>query len=337
MLTVAGVTPAYYRWAAREQINFYDTVSMTNGTVLKIEIKGTEKNSLFSVTTNFLGEDKERTVQARKVVLGTGLKDIIPTTPGVPEAWGKGIYWCPWCDGHEHMDQPLGLLADLPEIPGLVREILTLNTDLVAFTNGTINEEARAKTEKEFPQWETFLKIHNVTVYDQKLKRIERLRNGTDGTEDPSLPSVADHDLFRVEFEGDETTVERAAFLSSWPKIQASQIGKDMGVWIWGTKLAVNASIGHMTNIPGVYAIGDANSDNSTNVPHALYSGKAAGVYLHSEFPPSVNASARTDMRRQWHWPARTRSRPSPRRMPRAIKSRRGGISSSRRAICGMS
>jgi len=31
-------------------------------------------------------------------------------------------------------------------------------------------------------------------------------------------------------------------------------------------------------NLPG-----DANSDNSTNVPHAMYSGKKAAVYCHVE------------------------------------------------------
>jgi thioredoxin reductase len=35
------------------------------------------------------------------------------------------------------------------------------------------------------------------------------------------------------------------------------------------------------TNVTGVYAVGDANSDGSTNVPHAMYSGKKAAVYLH--------------------------------------------------------
>jgi hypothetical protein len=37
---------------------------------------------------------------ARKIVLGTGLRDLIPPTPGMREAFGKGIFWCPWCDGY---------------------------------------------------------------------------------------------------------------------------------------------------------------------------------------------------------------------------------------------
>lgn len=286
-LTSPGVTPAYYRYVARQQIAFYNTISMRNGTVSKIEPKGTPDRSLFAVTADFLPDDGVRTVLARKVVLGTGMRDIVPTgTPGVLEAWGKGIYWCPWCDGHEHADQPLGLFGSLEKIPSLVREILTLNKDIIAFTNGTNTAETRAKAEDDFPQWQRYLRIHNVTVNDNPLSALVRLRNGTDGTEDPSLPSVTDHDLFRVEFAGGAKPIERAAFLVSWPVVQASSLGTDTGVWQWGQKLAVNQTDGHMTNVPGLYAVGDANSDNSTNVPHALYSGKSAGVYLHSECLP---------------------------------------------------
>ncbi|KAJ5316516.1 hypothetical protein N7508_001024 [Penicillium antarcticum] len=37
------------------------------------------------------------------------------------------------------------------------------------------------------------------------------------------------------------------------------------------------------TNQTGFFAIGDANSDGSTNVPHAMFSGKRAAVYIHVE------------------------------------------------------
>jgi thioredoxin reductase len=45
----------------------------------------------------------------------------------------------------------------------------------------------------------------------------------------------------------------------------------------------INVTSGMRTNEVGVFAIGDANSDGSTNVPHAMYSGKKAGVYVHGE------------------------------------------------------
>ncbi|KAI5927088.1 sulphydryl oxidase [Camillea tinctor] len=282
-----GVTPAYYRWAAREQLSHYDTVSATNGTVTKIDISDASSDphsdTLFTVSTGPTadGTGQVATYSARKIVLATGLRDILPPTPGISENWGKGIFWCPWCDGHEHADQPLGLLSDLTDAPGLVREISTLNSDIIAFVNGTDTPENRAATEESFPQWEAFLKLHNVTVENRTLASITRLRDGGADNTDPSLPSVPEHDLFRVDFVEGSDSVERAAFFSSFPDEQKSTVGQELGVRLDGGRLAADSTKGLVTNIPGVYAIGDANADNVTNVPHALFSGKRTAVYLH--------------------------------------------------------
>lgn len=288
--TTVGVTPAYYRWAAREQLSHYETISLANGTVTKIEPQN--NNTLFTITTAN-GEGGSEQVSARKVVLATGLRDILPETPGLQENWGKGIYWCPWCDGHEHADQALGLLGSLEDAPGLAREILTLNTDLVAFVNGTDTPEARAAAEESFPGWEEYLELHSVKIENRTIASITRLKDGGDNGADPSLPTAPEEDLFRVDFAEGEP-VERAAFFSSFPDEQKSNVGAELGVELWGGRLAADSTKGLVTNIPGVYAIGDANSDNVTNVPHALFSGKRTAVYLHgkdSHLPPWLKAS----------------------------------------------
>ncbi|KAI1879260.1 hypothetical protein JX265_002214 [Neoarthrinium moseri] len=275
-----GVEPAYFRWAARRLLSYYETIQMVNGTVTKIE---PAQNNIFLVTGSYPTEVfpyvEEVTLRARKVVLATGLRDILPETPGIAQNWGEGIYWCPWCDGHEHEDQALGLLGSLDDIPGLVREILTLNTDIVAFTNGTNNPTTRAAADKSFPDWERFLSIHNVTIDDRTITSVERLKDGSPDS-DPSLPSQPQYDLFRVNFDQGEA-VERAAFFASFQEEQRSTIGQEVGVNLYGGRLAANQSSGLQTNIPGIYAIGDANSDNVTNVPHAMFSGKRTAVYLH--------------------------------------------------------
>ncbi|KAH6877108.1 sulphydryl oxidase [Thelonectria olida] len=272
-----GVTPAYFRWAARKQLSYYDTVSMTNGTVTKVVPR--MNNTRFEVTK--LHNGKEKILTARKVVLATGLRDILPKTPGIEENWGKGIFWCPWCDGHEHADQPLGLLAPLDEVPGMVREMLTLNKDIIAFVNGTDTETIRVLAENKTVDYETYLDIHNVKVDNRTIKEIKRLKDGSDDEDaNPSLPSVAEFDEFSVEF-AKGLAVKRAAFFASFPSEQRSTVGEDLGVYLYKGRLAADQAAGLSTNIAGVYAIGDANSDNVTNVPHALFSGKRTAVYLH--------------------------------------------------------
>ncbi|OTB09264.1 hypothetical protein M426DRAFT_316552 [Hypoxylon sp. CI-4A] len=274
-----GVTPAYYRWAARQQIAHYETVSSVNGTVTSIEARN--NNTQFDVATNF-PNGTAGTASARKIVLATGLRDILPDTPGLAENWGLGIFWCPWCDGHEHADQTLGLLGPLEEAADLVREISTLNSDVVAFVNGTDTPARRAAAEESFPQWERYLQIHNVTIENRTIARINRLKDGGgDPPADPSLPTAPEYDLFSVDFAEGGDSVERAAFFTSFPDEQRSDVGEKMGVALYGGRLAADESKGLATNVNGVYAIGDANSDNVTNVPHALFTGKRTAVYLH--------------------------------------------------------
>ncbi|KAG4219746.1 hypothetical protein PC116_g31775, partial [Phytophthora cactorum] len=140
--------------------------------------------------------------------------------------------------------------------------------------------EGRAAAEKSFPNWEKYLQIHNVTVENRTIASINRLKDGGEHPADPSLPTAPEYDLFRVDFTEGES-VERAAFFTSFPDEQRSDVGEKLGVTLYGGRLAADNTKGLATNIPGVYAIGDANSDNVTNVPHALFTGKRTAVYLH--------------------------------------------------------
>lgn len=274
-----GVTPAWLRYAGRKQIGNYGTVALVNGTVTMIEPQN--NNTSFNVSITYPGDQLVSFI-ARKVVLATGMKDDLPATPGVVENWGKGIYWCPWCDGHEHADQGLGIIAPLDQGATTVREILTLNRDVVVLVNGTDSPTLRTTTDTRFPGWEQYLELQNIKVDNRTITSIVRIRNGTDGTEDPSLPTHAEHDLFQVNFDTGAPLL-RNAFLTAFPEEQASKLGEETGVALYGTKLAADNSRGLATNIPGIFAIGDCNSDNVTNVPHATFSGKRTAVFLHGE------------------------------------------------------
>jgi thioredoxin reductase len=160
--------------------------------------------------------------------------------------------------------------------------MVTLNANVVAFVNGTDTPAARTELERKFPGWQKYLEIHGVKVDNRTISRLVRVREAEEGG-DPAAPSVAEHDWFRVEFTEGEA-VERAAFLASFPSEQTSLVGKDLGVQLLGGRLKADPAAGLVTNVDGVYAIGDANSDNVTNVPHALFSGKRTAVYLHGEF-----------------------------------------------------
>lgn len=50
-------------------------------------------------------------VRARRLLIATGLVDVLPEIPGVAERWGREIIHCPYCHGWEVRDEPLGVIA----------------------------------------------------------------------------------------------------------------------------------------------------------------------------------------------------------------------------------
>ena len=43
----------------------------------------------------------KRNVHCRKLLIATGLFDIVPRIPGIDELFGRSVFQCPYCDGWE--------------------------------------------------------------------------------------------------------------------------------------------------------------------------------------------------------------------------------------------
>lgn len=188
------------------------------------------------------------------------------------------MYWCAWCDGWEHRDQSLGIITPLPKIINSLIQISKLNNDVIAFVNGTDTHENRRLLENSVPGWEKYLKLTGVEIENRTISAFERLQDGN-VLRDEKLS--VDYDKFRIYLE-DGTQMTRNSFLASFPKVQHSYLGANIGVQLVDDRIYVDPT--NMKAAPGVWGVGDANSDNSTNVPHALYSGKKAAVSVHCKY-----------------------------------------------------
>ncbi|KAF5539348.1 thioredoxin reductase [Fusarium phyllophilum] len=282
-----GVTPAYYRWSAMQQIAHYPTVSAMNGTVTRIQ---PEANYTFFTVSSTLLDGTNSTYTARKVILATGLRDLLPKTSGLQENFGKGIYWCPYCDGIEHADQSMGILGPLDMAIEASAEAITLNSDIVIFANGTDTPEYRSKADKQFAENSSeYLRRRRIKVYNRTITRITRLEDGGAHERDPSLPMVPEHDLFRVEFD-DFGSMERQVLFAVFGSEQRSPLGEMLGVSMASGMMEVDR-ISMRTNVPGIYAVGDASTDKSTNVLHSLYTGKIAVVDINMELEREISRS----------------------------------------------
>lgn len=56
----------------------------------------------------------EGTLRTRRLLVATGLDDVLPDIPGLDEQWGRGVVVCPYCDGWEHRNDVIGVVATSP-------------------------------------------------------------------------------------------------------------------------------------------------------------------------------------------------------------------------------
>ncbi|WP_405739985.1 NAD(P)/FAD-dependent oxidoreductase [Streptomyces sp. NBC_00028] len=100
-LTRDGMPPAEFLAIGREEIARYGVE------LVRDRVVGLAEG--FAVTL-----ESGRTLQARRLVVATGLKDELPAVPGVAERFGKDVLHCPYCHGWEVRDQAFGVLATTP-------------------------------------------------------------------------------------------------------------------------------------------------------------------------------------------------------------------------------
>src|SRR5436190_1300913 len=56
----------------------------------------------------------QRTVTARRLLVATGLRDVLPDVPGLAVRWRIDVLHCPYCHGWEVRDQRIGILSTGP-------------------------------------------------------------------------------------------------------------------------------------------------------------------------------------------------------------------------------
>jgi thioredoxin reductase len=58
--------------------------------------------------------DDGTSMEARRLLVTTGLTDELPDVPGLHDRWGRDVLHCPYCHGWEVRDRPVGILATGP-------------------------------------------------------------------------------------------------------------------------------------------------------------------------------------------------------------------------------
>jgi thioredoxin reductase len=190
----------------------------------------------------------------RTVLLATGMLDEIPDIAGFGDAWGTSAHTCPYCDGYEHRDERIAVLAAGDRGEHLAVLLRQWSDDVVLLSHGP----------------------HRLTA--DQLARVEALDVSV--IETPVVGLDSDHGRLRRIRLDDGQTLDRDAlfFYIGW------QVRNDLAHTL-GCELREDGSIAvdanQATTIDGVYAAGNC-SEPRALVPTAAGSGAAAAVAINA-------------------------------------------------------
>ena len=238
-VTRDGTPPDEFRRLAREQLAHYPNVEVRD--VLVESIAGTR--GAFDVVLS------DGRVEARRVLLCTGLIDATPAIEGLRELWGHAVFQCPYCHGWEVQDRRWGYLAlgaEAQHVALFSVQLRGWTRDVVVFTNGALElpEDARAR-------------LHAAGVRIETAP-VARLARSGDRLEAVEL--------------ADGTAVSCDALFAHPPQRQVALIDA-LGLALDEGGMVRIDPMTRETSIPGVYAAGDL-----TTRAQAAILGAAAGM-----------------------------------------------------------
>ncbi|MBS1581899.1 MAG: NAD(P)/FAD-dependent oxidoreductase [Bacteroidetes bacterium] len=241
-LTHDGTPPAAIARAARAQLAHYPHVELMSGQVA--EVSGADGH--FMALTN-----DGRRLAARKVLLATGVTDLLPELPGFADCWGISVLHCPYCHGYEVHGLPLGVRGNGDLGFEFARLVRNWSGALTLFTDGPSTLSAGRQAA---------LGTAGVRIEEVPLARIVHTAGQVaaialaDGRDIPVAALFA-----RVPFALNGLTAALGCALTPTGHVAVDEMSR--------------------TSIPGVYAAGDLTTP-LRSVAAAVGSGNRAGAFI---------------------------------------------------------
>jgi len=199
-----------------------------------------------------------RQLQARAMVVATGLRDVLPEIPGLREQWGRDVHVCPYCHGYEVRDNALGVVGGEDRAFSLRQALLIPQwSDDVVFFPHRIDLEGH---EREL------LTARGVRIVDGEVARIVPDDDG----------GVLGVELAEGSVVAREALFVAPLFIPSDDLLTA--LGCDVGDDGW----VVTDRTGR-TSVDGVWAPGNV-VDHTAQLINAAAAGSAAAIALNNAY-----------------------------------------------------
>ncbi|KKY33262.1 putative thioredoxin reductase [Diaporthe ampelina] len=242
--------PGDYLSASREELTlrYPDQCRIVQGEVTNIErVSGTARGlSVFEVH-----DEAGNTWRGRKVILATGVRDLLPFIDGFEDCWGTGVVHCLLCHGHEQRGAAsVGILAldsfaEASTVLRVARSCKQFASNIRIYTNG--NKRVATQLRAVAAQ------VPGCAVEPAVIERLEMVK----------LPGGGDEDGLHVLLEGagEGITPEHVHSFAMYHAgtEQASPLVEALGVEL-DEDGEIKLGAFQETSRPGVFAAGDCAS-----------------------------------------------------------------------------
>jgi thioredoxin reductase len=223
LFTRDGTPPSELLRIGREQLAPYD-VRVVDDAVVGVKAA----DGAFLATTA-----SRREIRARKLLIATGMRDVLPEIPGIDALFGSSVFVCPYCDGWEHRDQRLCSYVSARSAVEVALGLTTWSADVVAIVpDGPL---AREDGER--------LARNGVVLHEDRIDLLE----------------ASQGDLAAIRL-ASGARIERDALFVHLGEVQASTLAERLGCPFEETG-TVAAGLGERAGPPGVFVAGDASHD----------------------------------------------------------------------------
>ncbi|RDW15194.1 NAD(P)/FAD-dependent oxidoreductase [Oceanobacillus arenosus] len=245
-ITRDGIDPQEFKRVAQVELSRYPDVRIEKQRVHRIN----KENSLFQVET-----ENGEVYNAKKIILATGFKEVLPDIPGVREFYGRSLFSCPFCDGWELRDRPLAVIADDQKAFHMAKMVSNWTNDLIIFTNGS---KVLSLEEQEL------LKSKGISINEKKIAAFI----GEEGM------------LEKIQFEDDTAVLREGGFIAAEWK-QAASFDSSLGYTL-NEHGGIVTDSWQRTNTEGVFACGDTRIAGPSQLIIAAGEGSMAAMAVNA-------------------------------------------------------
>jgi thioredoxin reductase len=235
-----GIPPARFLDLARREVLRYPGVEFA-----PVEVKGARRAGTEFIVTLA----PRRRVRARKLLIATGLFDVIPRIPGIDAVFGRSVYQCPYCDGWELRGRPLAVYGRGRRGFEMARALTAWTRDLVLLSDGPARYGAEQRRQ---------LERNGVRLIERRVAAL-RSRGGQ---------------LTAIEF-ADGSLEPRDGLFFDTPSQLQSDLAKSLGCQ-FASHGGVLCGQYEATSVPGVFVAGNIIRDVQLSIVAAGEGARAA-------------------------------------------------------------